>query len=97
MSACNTEQDKAYHRNYWRQVLKRQPGEGPAHRGCKRTPGTVRSHAEVASILGVSTQAVQRTERRIFHKVRVALMPHLKEVDPVMYRRVVREFGEPTS
>lgn len=82
-----------YQRKYWRQVLKRRPNDAD-NRGCKRAPGIVRTHAEVASILGVSRQAVQRTERRIFHKVRVALMPYLKQIDLRLYQRVVREFGE---
>jgi len=44
-----------------------------------------RSLSEVAAILGCSRQAVQQVERTALHKLRLALLPVVKELNPQLH------------
>ena len=44
----------------------------------------LRSVGEVAAMLGVSRQAVHQVERAALHKLRIKLLPHLREISPEM-------------
>lgn len=48
----------------------------------------IRSQSEVARNLGISRQAVQQLERTAFHKIRLRLLPILKELNPELFENL---------
>lgn len=48
----------------------------------------VRSHSEVAVILGTSRQNVQQLERMALFKLRRALAPVLQEINPELFQEI---------
>ena len=48
------------------------------------------SLTQVASIMGISKQAVHQSERRALRKLREALLPHLKEINHELYEALCK-------
>lgn len=65
--------------------IKRRDGDNFRNTGGGRQVGNTnatRSMSEVAAMLGISRQAVHQVERTALHKLRVALLPTLREINP---------------
>lgn len=70
-----------HRKNYQNRIrLKRNEQRYATHYG--GSSSALRSLEEVAKILGCSRQAVHQIERTAFHKIRLALLPILKEINP---------------
>lgn len=76
-------------REAYQRRIKVKPGEPGYSTRFGRTTLAKRSLTEVAEILGCSRQAVQQVERTAFHKLRIALLPVLLELNPELHRQVV--------
>lgn len=55
----------------------------------------LRSYAVVGAILGLSRQRVQQIERIALYKLRLGLLPHIKEINPELYEELLRTLGIP--
>lgn len=60
----------------------------PSHETGRGRTRAVRSTTEVAQILGISRQAVHQVERAALYKLRVAMAPFLKEINPELHHEM---------
>lgn len=71
-------------RDKYKARMRRRAGDSASTRGGRGENNTraARSMQEVADILGVSRQAVHQVERNALYKLRLALLPCLREINP---------------